>query len=315
MDSNNDMIVGVKVEEFCKRLELETLVGKPQDTLTFSTVNVNRPGLQLAGFYGHFVPKRAQVIGEMEMEYLRALTSNKRKKVLDELFCRDIPCLIISTSIEPCPEILESAKNHSRIVLRSKSSTTQLINMLVIYLNDLLAPNLTIHGVLVDIFGVGVLLIGRSSVGKSETVLELIQRYHRLVADDAVIIKRVNNRLIGSSPEIIRNFMEVRGIGIIDISSMFGAGAVKLTKVIDLVVELETCDDTKIYDRLGEDTATHTILDISLSKLTIPVKPGRNLASILEVAARNYRLKSMGYDTLQELNNRVLASQGGHEED
>jgi len=305
-DYDDNIVASVTAGQFCARLDLELLAGKDEQNLTFSTVNVNRPGLQLAGFYGHFVAKRAQVIGEMEMEYLRRLTSAERKKTVDSLLRRDIPCLIISTSIEPCSEILDSAKKHNRIVFRSKFNTTHLINKLVIYLNELLAPHMTIHGVLVDIYGVGVLLIGRSSIGKSETALELVQRDHRLVADDAVNIKRINDRLVGSAPAIIRNFMEVRGIGIIDISSMYGAGAVKLTKMVDLVVELETWEDGKVYDRLGEEGKSHTILDIDLPKLVIPVKPGRNLASILEVAARNYRLKSMGYDTLKELNNRVM---------
>ena len=302
--------IEVSAEAFASKLDLEILQGTGEQMVALSTVNVNRPGMQLAGFYGHFVAERIQVIGEMEIEYLRELTQTRRTKAINELMACNIPCLILSTSIEPVPEILKCAKKHKRIVLRSKLNTTQLINKLVIYLNDLLAPQKTIHGVLIDIYGVGVLIIGRSSVGKSETALALVQRNHRLVADDAVSIKRVNGILIGSAPSVIRNFMEVRGIGIIDISSMYGAGSVRLTKKIDLVVELEEWDDKKEYDRLGGDNKTHTILDVEVSKHIIPIKPGRSLASILEVAARNYSLKVMGYDTLKELNDRMAANTG-----
>ena len=298
-------IVDVSAEEFSAKLDLEVIAGNREQTITLGTVNVNRPGMQLTGFYGHFVAKRVQVIGEMEIEYLRGLSNAKRLKAIEEFMAQDIPCLILSTSIEPLPEILKCAKTHKRIVLRSKLNTTQLINKLVIYLNELLAPHVTIHGVLIDIYGVGVLIIGRSSIGKSETALELVQRDHRLVADDAVTIKRVNDILIGSSPPVIRNFLEVRGIGIVDISNMYGAGSVRMDNSIDLIVELEEWDNKKAYDRLGEENKTHCILGVEVAKLLIPVKPGRNLAAILEVAARNFRLKSMGYDTLRELNSRI----------
>jgi len=305
IDNDTHEIVEVSAEVFSTKLGLEILQGIKEQVIILGTVNVNRPGMQLAGFYGHFVAKRVQVIGEMEIEYLRGLTKTRRLKAIDEFMSQDIPCLILSTSIEPVPEILKCAKKYKRIVLRSKQNTTQLINKLVIYLNDLLAPHITMHGVLIDIYGVGVLLIGRSSIGKSETALELVQRDHRLIADDAVTIKRVNDILIGSSPPVIRNFLEVRGIGIVDISNMYGAGSVRMDNSIDLIVELEEWDNKKAYDRLGEDNKTHCILGVEVSKLLIPVKPGRNLAAILEVAARNFRLKSMGYDTLKELNSRM----------
>jgi len=298
-------IATVSAETFSAKLDLEILHGAKEQAITLGTVNVNRPGMQLAGFYGHFVAKRVQVIGEMETEYLRGLSQTRRLKAIEEFMAQDIPCLILSTAIEPVPEILRCAKKYKRIILRSKLNTTQLINKLVIYLNDLLAPHVTIHGVLIDIYGVGVLIIGRSSIGKSETALELVQRDHRLIADDAVTIKRVNDILIGSSPPVIRNFLEVRGIGIVDISNMYGAGSVRMDNSVDLIVELEEWDSKKVYDRLGEENRTHCILGVEVSKLLIPVKPGRNLAAILEVAARNFRLKSMGYDTLRELNNRM----------
>ena len=297
--------IDINIEEFAGRLGLEILHRGEKDTLHFSTFNINRPGLQLAGYYEHFVAQRVQIIGEQETSYLNTLDSKTRLDVLDRFFAYDFPCLVIAASLEPSKEIVACAEKYGRVVLRSPLRTTMTINELSIFLNEALAPQQTIHGVLVDLYGVGVLIIGNSGIGKSETALELIQRNHRLVADDAVVIKRVNDRLIGASPSIIKHFMEVRGIGIIDIRSMYGSGAVKLTKGIDLVIKLEDWDPTKAYNRLGDVKETHNILDVVLPMHTVPVKPGRNLAVILEVAARNYRLKSMGYDALEELNKRV----------
>jgi HPr kinase/phosphorylase len=200
--------------------------------------------------------------------------------------------------------MIELAKKHQIPLLRSPQRTTFIFNDLVAYLNELLAPTLTMHGVLMDMYGVGVLITGNSGIGKSENALELVQRGHRLVADDAVIIKRVNDRLIGTSPDNIRYFMEVRGIGIIDVRNMYGVGAVKLSKVLDMVIHLEKWDDTKEYDRLGS-SETIDILEHKLPKIVVPVRPGRNLAIILEVAARELRLKSMGFSALEELNRRL----------
>lgn len=304
IDEVEENEVDVKVSEFCERLKLEIL-HKGREYMHISTFNINRPGLQLAGYYEHFGSERVQVIGEMEMAYLKTLDDDARLKACEELFKYDFPCIVVSTVLEPIKELMLCAEKYNRLVLRSSLRTTVIMNELSILLNELLAPTQTIHGVLVDLYGVGVLLVGNSSIGKSETALELVQRNHRLVADDAVCIKRISDRLVGTSPSIIRYFMEVRGIGIIDIRSMYGAGAVKLTKVIDMVVQLETWDESKEYDRLGNIKETYSILDLKLPKHTIPVKPGRNLAVILEVAARNHRLKSMGYDTLQELDKRI----------
>jgi len=294
----------VKTEDFCDALGLEIL-HKGNADIPLSTVNVNRPGLQLAGYYEHFGVERIQIIGEMEMAYLHSLGDKERAKAVCKYFSHDVPCIILSSNLEPLPEIGVCAKKHGRTLLRSPLRTTDVFNKIVSYLNDMLAPTETRHGVLVDLYGVGVLIIGEAGVGKSETALELVQRGHRLVADDAVLIRRINNRLIGTSPEIIRHFMEVRGIGIVDIYKMFGVGAVKLTKVMDLVVELEDWDDNKEYDRLGTNNEKIDILGQLLTKITIPVKPGRNLAVILEVAARNHRLKTMGVSALDELNKRM----------
>lgn len=301
----------INLNEFCSRLGLEIINNcdiqnscKIND-LIFSTYNVNRPGLQLTGFYEHFVHSRVQVIGEMETTYLMSMDSQKRTSVLDKLFSFDIPCMVCTHNINPCQEIINSAKKYNRVLLSSKENTTNFSNKLSIYLNEILAETITLHGVLVDVYGVGMFLRGDSGVGKSEIALELVQRNHRLVADDAVTIKNINDILIGTSPPITRHFMEVRGIGIVDIRSIYGAGAVRDTKKIEMIVELEDWSPNKEYDRLGNKAKDFKILGKSIPEFTIPVKTGRNLAVILEVAARNFRLKEMGYDPLKTLNERM----------
>jgi HPr kinase/phosphorylase len=298
------IIERVKTTEFAKILDLE-IISLGKEYITLSTININRPGIQLTGYYTHFGADRIQIMGEMEFAYLKSLTDEQRYQSLDKYFSYPLPCLIISTNLEPMSEMVELAQKHQIPLLRSAQRTTFIFNDLVAYLNELLAPTITMHGVLMDMYGVGVLITGNSGIGKSENALELIQRGHRLVADDAVIIKRVHDRLIGSAPENIRYLMEVRGIGIIDVRNMYGVGAVKLTKVIDMVLELERWDDNKEYDRLGI-TQNIEILGHHLPKILVPVRPGRNLAVILEVAARDHRLKSMGFSALDELNNRLM---------
>ena len=293
----------VSVEEFAEKLNLE-IICSGGGTMHMSTLNINRPGLHLAGYYEHFGEDRIQVLGEMETAYLLGLDERRRYDAVDKLFDREFPCVIISGGKQPCKEILECAQKHSKVVFGTKLHSTMLINELSIYLNELLAPRIVMHGVLLDLYGVGVLMIGKSSIGKSETALELVQRNHRLVADDAVCIKRVSDRLVGSAPPVIRYLMEVRGIGIVDIRRLDGAGAVKLTKVIDMAVNLENWDEEKEYDRLGGETEHYSILGMDIPMYTVPVKSGRNLAAIIEVAARNHRLKGMGYDVIKELDMR-----------
>lgn len=295
----------MNIDEFCRELALEVLHKGDKNSIHFSTFNINRPGLQLADYYEHFGYERVQIFGEQEMAYLKSMDDFSRMRTCDRLFSYDIPCVIISSALEPCREIIDCAKKYNRVVLRSNQRTTMLVNELSILLNRMLAPTETIHGVLMDLYGVGVLIIGKSSIGKSETALELIQRGHRFVADDAVCIKRINDKLVGVAPGVIRYFMELRGIGIIDVRQMYGAGAVRLSKAIDLVIKLETWDEEKEYNRLGDKKEKYNILEVELPMHTVPVKPGRNLAIILEAAARNYRLKSMGFDTLAELNSRM----------
>ena len=298
----------VLIKDFAERLNLEILHKGKRRKMHIATFNINRPGLQLAGYYEHFSAERVQVIGEQETSYLKHKTHEERVIACENLCKFDFPCLVLTTVLEPIPELMDAAKKYGRNVFRSSLRSTAFMNEISIYLNELLAPTETIHGVLVDLFGVGVLIVGNSSVGKSETALELIQRGHRLVADDAVCIKRISDKLVGTAPENIRHFMEVRGIGIIDIRAMYGAGAIRQSKVVDLVVRLERWDENKQYDRLGDEAQFYTLLETELPLYVIPVKPGRNFSVILEVVARNHRLKSMGFNALEELQNRIAAS-------
>lgn len=295
----------VDVSEFARRMELEIIYRGDVETIKFNTFNVNRPGLQLAGYYKHFSAERVQVMGEMEMTYLQQMTHNARRTACETLMSYPIPCLIITSKMPPCAELLSAVKKYNRVLLGSKLRTTMFVNNLSLYLNELLAPSKTIHGVLLDLYGVGVLMIGESGIGKSETALSLVERGHRLVADDAVTITRIGDRLDGTCPDVIRYFMEVRGIGIIDVKAMYGAGAVQLVKTIDMVVKLEAWNDTAQYNRLGAPEETYTILGIKKPLHVIPVKPGRNLAVILEAAARTHRLNDLGFSALDELNERL----------
>ena len=261
----------VNVAEFARRMNLEILYSGDNQTIHFCTFNISRPGLQLAGYYKHFSAERVQVIGEMEMAYLQQMTHDARKTACESLLKKPIPCLIITSSHPPCDELLDAVRKYNRILFRSKQRTTMFVNSLSLYLNELLAPSQTIHGVLMDLYGVGVLVIGESGIGKSETALSLIERGHRLVADDAVTITRVGDKLNGTCPDMIRNFMEVRGIGIIDIKAMYGAGAVRLVKSIDMVVRLEAWDDKAQYNRLGNSEDYYSIFGVKIPKYTVPV--------------------------------------------
>lgn len=295
----------VDIFEFAERLELEVVYRGDNRTIHFSTFNVSRPGLQLAGYYKHFSAERVQVIGEMETTYLSQMTHQARKTACETFLKQPIPCLIISAAAPPCEELLNAAQKYNRVVLRSKLRTTMFANNLSLYLNEILAPSRTVHGVLIDIYGVGVLVMGESGIGKSETALELVQRGHRLVADDAVTITRIGDRLDGASPEIIRYLMEVRGIGIIDIKAMYGAGAVQIVKTIDMVIRLEEWNDKAEYTRLGTPDEKISILGVKKPLYVVPVKPGRNLAVIFEAAARTHRLNDLGFSAAEELRERL----------
>ncbi len=300
----------VDVFEFAERMELEIIYRGSNRKIHFSTFNISRPGLQLAGYYKHFSAERVQVIGEMETTYLLQMTHQARKTACETFMKMPIPCLILTTTTPPCEELLSAAKKYDRVLLSSKLRTTMFVNKLSLYLNEILAPSKTVHAVLMDLYGVGVLVMGESGIGKSETALELIERGHRLVADDAVTITRIGDRLDGTSPDVIRYFMEVRGIGIIDVKAMYGAGAVQLVKSIDMIVRLEEWNDKTQYNRLGVTDQKFSILGVKKPLYVIPVKPGRNLAVILEAAARTHRLNDLGFSAVDELNERLRGSHG-----
>ncbi|MBQ6052495.1 MAG: HPr(Ser) kinase/phosphatase [Clostridia bacterium] len=272
-----------------------------------TTPLVNRPGLQLAGFYEYFDDKRIQIMGREEISYLKLFSSEERLNKLEKLFSTGIPVVIVSHNHEVLPELLEVAKKLEIPVLKCEDSSSNLLHNLISSLNVYLAPRITTHGVLVEVYGEGILMIGDSGVGKSETAMELLKRGHRLVADDAVEIKRVSNRtLVGTAPEMIRHLIELRGIGIVDVRHIFGMGAVKESEKIDLVIQLEPWNPAKQYERLGLDENFYEILGLKCPTVTIPIKPGRNLAIIIEVAAMNNRQRRLGYNAAAELNKRLM---------
>ena len=281
-----------------------TVLHAAQDYATreIRTADVNRPGLQLAGFYNYFDPERLQIIGRVESTYLETLTPDQRRERFEQFMRYNIIGLVICHGMDPFPECLEMAEKYDRNLFLVRKDTSEFMADLIASLSSYLAPRLTQHGVLVEVFGEGVLITGDSGVGKSENAMALLSRGHRLVADDAIEVKRTApDTLVGSSPELIRYFMEIRGIGLIDARHMFGIGAVKPDQVIDLVVHFEPWDENKVYDRLGNETHFTEILGVKIPYFVVPVRPGRNLAAILELAAMNNRERKMGYNAAQVL--------------
>lgn len=291
----------VSIKDFVEENKVTLVQGNKSNEMYFNTVNINRPGLLLAGFEDYFGESRIQVMGNAEYYYLKSCSQQERYSKLFTLFKRKIPCVILSKNIEPFDEMLDIAKQYDVPIFKSNKLTSQLVNDLVTYLNVVLAPSMSMHGVLIEVSGIGVLISGKSGMGKSETAMELIHRGHRLIADDNVIIKRIQDEIIGTSPDKIRHFMEIRGIGIIDVRSMFGVGSVLKEKSIDLVIELEVWKKDIEYDRLGLGSKYENFFGIDIPKLTMPVMPGRNLAIVVEVAARNERLKKLGYNAVDQL--------------
>lgn len=269
--------------------------------------DVHRPGIQIAvDYYEYFDQDRIQVLGKAEMFYLMEKSSEEKYEILKKLCKKQIPAIVVTRKAEVPPELMQAAKENNISILRTEESTSQFIASYISTMNVILAPFITRHGVLMEIYGEGVLILGESGVGKSETAVELVKRGHRLVADDAVEIKRVSSKtLVASSPEIIRHFIELRGIGIIDVKKIFGMGAVKDIENVNLVVNLELWQQGKNYERLGIDKNYTNILGIDVPSVTIPVRPGRNLAIIIEIAAMNYRQQQMGYNAAEELNERI----------
>ena len=303
---------GVTLESLIQEFKLE-VVFAPEgfEKIMIVRDDVSRPGLQLAGFFDYFDANRIQIIGKVEFTYCENMTQEARQLAFDRLFESGIPCLLFTRNMEVFPEALIAAEKYGKPVLRTNQYTSTTINAIIASLKVSLAPKQTLHGVLVEIYGEGVLIMGDSGVGKSETAIELVKRGHRLIADDAVEIRRVSDKtLVGTAPEVIRHFIELRGIGIVDVRRIFGVGSVKQTEKVELVINLEPWEDGKIYDRLGLDSQTTSIMDITIPSLTIPVRPGRNLAVIIEVAAMNNRYKKMGYNAAAELQERMLRSFG-----
>ena len=292
-------------QNFVKALELEVLNPSTERSLQISVADVCRPGIQFAGYFEVFANARPQVIGKTEMAYLMSLPEDVRRERLERYFSYEIPCIIIARGMDCPEELLAQAKAHEVPLYRTKAETSAFTSKAITYLAEVLAPRVTQHGVLVDVFGVGVLITGESGVGKSECALELIKRGHLLVADDVVDIARVGHKLRGESPEIVRDFMELRGIGIVDIKLIFGIGAVMRRKTIDMVIHLEFWTPGKDYDRLGNKEQTMDILGIPVPLINVPVRSGRNLAMIVEIAARNWRLKNEGYNAVTELDRRL----------
>ncbi len=297
----------VPISKIIKEFSLETLhAPEGLEEIVISSNEVNRPGLQLAGFFEFFDEKRIQIIGKAEESYVENLTPDKATERIEQLFAHKPSAVVVCRNLDVPKEALEFAKKYDVPFFKTNISTSSFSSALIAFLNLNLAPRVTRHGVLVEVYGEGILLLGESGVGKSETAIELVKRGHRLIADDAVEIRRVSDKsLVGTAPDNIRHFIELRGIGIINASRIFGAGAVKLTEKIDLVINIEQWDVNKSYDRMGLEKQTTNILDLEIPSLTIPVKPGRNLAVIIEVAAMNNRQKKLGYNAAEDLLKRL----------
>ena len=302
----------VSLAEIMSELSLiaEVMPKDPEEIL-LSVPRVNRPGLQLTGFYDYFEAGRVQILGKAEMCYLEQMEASARHESLSRLFATKPSAVVVTSGLTLSAEDLALARECGVPVLLTPERTSEFQAALIAFLNLKLAPRITRHGVLVEVYGEGILLLGDSGVGKSETAIELVKRGHRLIADDAVEIKRVSAKtLVGEAPEIIRHYVELRGIGIVDVRRLFGMGAVKKSEKIDLVIHLEPWVQGKMYDRLGIDEEKTEILGIELPAITIPVRPGRNLSIIIEVAAMNTRQKRMGYNTAEEFNKRIMESMG-----
>ncbi len=298
----------IPLSQVVREFQLETIsLPEGGEDIQISSPELNRPGLALSGFNEMFEPNRIQLIGRMEHRYLSELSEIQRKTRVENFFRLKPVALVLTSNLPPFDEMVELAKAYDIPLLRTEERTSAFMASVISYLNTNLAPRITRHGVLVEVYGEGMLILGDSGIGKSETAIELVKRGHRLIADDAVEIKRVSAKtLVGTAPELIRHYIELRGIGIVDVRRLFGMGSVKETERIDLVINLETWDSEKMYDRFGLDEEHVNILGIDIPAITIPVHPGRNLAVVLEIAAMNHRQKKMGYNTAEEFNKRLM---------
>ena len=298
----------IPLSELIREFQLEKVyLPEGGEDIKVSSPEVSRPGLAMSGFLEVFEPFRIQIVGKAEHKYLHELSSTQRNIRLEKFFKMKPVALVVTSKLSVFDEMEKYAREYGVPILRTNERTSSFMAALIAFLNTSLAPRITRHGVLVEVYGEGVLILGDSGIGKSETAIELVKRGHRLIADDAVEIKRVSAKtLVGSAPDLIRYYIELRGIGIVDVRRLFGMGAVRETERIDLVIKLEPWDPEKEYDRFGLDEETENILGIEIPSITIPVHPGRNLAIILEIAAMNNRQKKMGYNTAEEFNRRLM---------
>ena len=297
----------VKLTTLVKEFQLEVVYKSTDyDMISITVEDVARPGLQIAGYFDHFEPMRLQVMGNVEASYLQRLSEQERSIVFDRLFSYKVPALLIARNLEVDPQCLEMAKRHNVSLLRSKEPTSTVVSAIIAYLKGALAPSIARHGVLMEIYGEGVLLVGESGMGKSETAVELVKRGHRLIADDAVEIRKIaSNVLIGTAPELIRNYIELRGIGIVNVAKLFGMGAVKAENEINLVIQVVPWKNGEVYNRLGLEEQYMEIMGVKIPMYTIPISPGRNLAVIMEVAAMNNRQRKIGYNPALEFTQKI----------
>lgn len=295
----------IPVQKIIEKFSLEILTGiEANKTITVS--DIKRPGIELANFWNFFAPERVQLLGKTEISFLQELDEATLKARIKKFFSYDLSCVIVCRNLAVPSILVKEAAAQAVPLLRTAISTTSFLSLLTNYLEETLAPEKTVHGALVDIYGVGVLISGKSGIGKSETAIQLVKRGHLLVADDIIIVKNIGERLlVGTAPEVSRHFLEIRGIGIINVRTLFGVGAVKGSAEINLVAKLEFWDESKAYDRLGLDNFYDQIMGIKVPEVVIPVKPGRNLAMVLEVAAMNIRMKAMGYNAALDFSAKV----------
>ncbi|MDQ0857307.1 HPr(Ser) kinase/phosphatase [Bacillus sp. V2I10] len=296
----------VRTKDLIEKFHLELISGEEGINRPITTSDLSRPGLEMAGFFTYYPKERVQILGKTELTFFQKLTDEEKRNRMDQLCTDSTPAIIVSREMEIPQELTDASEEKSVPLLRSPLKTTRLSSHLTNFLEGKLAPTTAVHGVLVDVYGVGVLIVGKSGVGKSETALELVKRGHRLVADDCVEIRQEDqDTLIGNAPDLIEHLLEIRGLGIINVMTLFGAGAVRSYKRITLIIDLEIWDPKKQYDRLGLDEEKMKIIDTDVPKLTVPVRPGRNLAVIIEVAAMNFRLKRMGLNAAEQFTNKL----------
>ncbi len=303
-----EQVYSVKINNIKKELAL-TPIFEPDDIATRMVIrkDVSRPGLPLAGFFDHFESGRIQIIGNMEHTFLANMTHEDRCRSLETFLSYGVVMIVVTSELKVFDEMIELCQKYNTPLYSTNKPTTSFMAALIGYLNVQLAERITRHGVLVEVFGEGVLMLGDSGIGKSETAIELVKRGHRLIADDAVEIKRTSDRtLVGTAPELIRHYVELRGIGLVDVRRIFGMGAVKLAEKIDLIINMEIWQQDKMYERLGLDEEYTELLGINIPSITVPIRPGRNLAVIIEIAAMNNRQKKMGYNTAVEFNKRYM---------